>query len=126
MKATPVEIRRLDTSGIALAWSDGVRHQIPSEILRRNCPCAGCREQRGDTSHAKPLTSPAAPRKPRGLAIVESSLAEETALREIWAIGNYALGMSWRDGHSTGIYTFDLLRSLGEESAPRGGAGTAP
>lgn len=68
---------------------------------------------RGDTSHAKPLTTPAKPLKPRGLAIVDSSLAEQTNLKEIWAVGQYALGMSWGDGHNTGIYTFDFLRELG-------------
>jgi len=38
-----------------------------------------------------------------------------TALKEIWAVGQYALGMSWGDGHNTGIYTFDFLRELGGE-----------
>jgi len=112
MKVVPTEIRRLETKGIAIAWSDGSRGEISSETLRRSCPCASCRESRGDTSHAKPLTTPARPAKPRGLQIVDSSLSEQTALQEIWAVGQYALGMSWGDGHNTGIYTFDFLRSL--------------
>ncbi len=89
-----------------------MKSELSSETLRRNCPCATCREERGDTSHAKPLTTPAKPMKPRSLSIVESSITEQTLLREIWAVGNYALGMSWGDGHNTGIYTFELLRSL--------------
>jgi len=27
-------------------------------------------------------------------------------------VGNYALRFTWGDGHNTGIYSFDLLRSL--------------
>ena len=36
-------------------------------------------------------------------------------------VGNYAIGFRWSDGHVTGIYTFDYLRSLcpGDESQER-------
>ncbi len=118
MKIVPVEIKRLESKGIAITWSDGSRAEIASDTLRRNCPCAGCREMRGDTSHAKPLTTPAQPLKPRGLAIIDSSLAEQTALKQIWVVGQYALGMTWGDGHNTGIYTFDLLRELAASDTP--------
>lgn len=33
-------------------------------------------------------------------------------LREIERVGNYALGLTWGDGHSTGIYTWRHLRAL--------------
>ena len=29
-------------------------------------------------------------------------------------VGNYALNPTWDDGHETGIYTFEYLRSLGD------------
>lgn len=82
---------------------------ISSENLRRQCPCAECREKRGDDTHAKPLTG-----KKRSLAIVESSLEQELELQEIWAVGQYAIGMRWADGHDSGIYTFEFLRELGQ------------
>jgi len=28
-------------------------------------------------------------------------------------VGNYAYGLTFSDGHDTGIYTFELLRELG-------------
>ena len=31
---------------------------------------------------------------------------------EIRGVGNYAIELRWHDGHSTGIYTYDYLRSL--------------
>jgi DUF971 family protein len=33
-------------------------------------------------------------------------------LREIRGVGNYAIEFRWHDGHSTGIYTYNYLRSL--------------
>jgi DUF971 family protein len=30
----------------------------------------------------------------------------------VFPIGNYALGFTWSDGHSTGIYPFEYLRAL--------------
>ena len=104
----PREIRRNGSAGLAITWADGSVSKIPSESLRRQCPCAECREKRGDSTHAKPLTG-----KKRSLNIVESSIEQEVELLEIWPVGQYALGMRWADGHDSGIYTFELLRSLG-------------
>jgi DUF971 family protein len=104
---TPREVRRDGTTGLTINWSDGAVQQLSSELLRRNCPCAGCREQRGDTSHAKPLTA-----KRGGLRVLESSLSEETALNSVEGVGNYALRLRWGDGHTDGIFTFEYLRGL--------------
>ena len=29
-------------------------------------------------------------------------------------VGSYAVSIGWTDGHETGIYSFDLLRTIGE------------
>ena len=105
---TPTEIRRNATSGLTITWLDGAVTTLSSELLRRECPCAACRDVRGDTTHTKPLTG-----KKRSLAIIDSSLEEELKLQEIWGIGQYALGIRWGDGHETGIYPFSLLLELG-------------
>jgi DUF971 family protein len=107
MHPIPREIKREGSTGLSITWSDGTTIYLSSVQLRRECPCAECREKRGDTSHAKPLTS-----KKLALTIVESTIAEETDLREIWGIGQYALGIRWGDGHDSGIYTFEYLKSL--------------
>jgi DUF971 family protein len=36
--------------------------------------------------------------------------AEQTRLTDIHLVGNYAVSPHWADGHSTGFYTFALLR----------------
>ena len=97
----------MGSAGLLITWSDGVQSELSSEQLRRNCPCAGCREMRGDESHAKPLTG-----KKRSLTVIQSSLQQELELVEVWGVGQYAVGMRWADGHGSGIYTFDYLRAL--------------
>lgn len=106
MTLTLSEIRRLE-NGVALTWADGTQHRISSEKLRVECPCAGCREARGDSTHAKPLTG-----KKSSLRVISASKDEETKLKSLWAVGNYAVGIEWADGHSTGIYTYEYLRQL--------------
>ena len=44
-------------------------------------------------------------------------------LREIEQVGNYALGLTWADGHSSGIYSFRFLRTLGDLLAEKGADG---
>ena len=112
MNIRPIEIKRAPGVGIEINWSDGSSASISNETLRRNCPCATCREQRGDDTHAKPLTG-----KKKAFAIVESSLSDEISLVQIWAVGQYAIGFSWQDGHDTGIYSYKLLYDLGRKSA---------
>jgi DUF971 family protein len=36
----------------------------------------------------------------------------EIELVQIQPVGRYAVQFAWGDGHSTGIYTYELLRSL--------------
>ena len=36
-------------------------------------------------------------------------------LRALTPVGNYALQASWGDGHDSGIYTWDQLRTLFEQ-----------
>lgn len=103
----PREIKRLETEGLRITWSDGLIQELTSEVLRTRCPCAGCRELRGDESHAKPLTG-----KKRSLSIIQNSIDQELSLQEVWGVGQYAIGLRWADGHSSGIYTFGYLREL--------------
>jgi DUF971 family protein len=70
-------------------------------------PCVATAPARGDTSHAKPLTG-----RKRSLTVLESSLSQELELQQIWGVGNYAIGITWGDGHDSGIYTFEYLYQL--------------
>ena len=103
----PIEVKRIEGKGIELHYADGSRKTINLETLRKECPCAECREKRGDNSHAKPLIG-----KRKSLQVIEHTRDEAMNLQKIWPIGNYALGMSWGDSHDSGIYTYHYLASL--------------
>lgn len=107
---SPKQIKRLSPSELKIEWNDDSVSILPSLLLRRNCPCAGCAEARGDLNHSKPLSGTS--NKKSLLSIVSNTIEEETLLEEVWGIGNYALGLRWGDGHATGIYTFTKLYEL--------------
>lgn len=110
---SPVKVNRESSGqGLGITWSDGTEVTISSAVLRKHCPCATCAEQRGDLSHDKPLSPPRRP----SLNIVKSELDQELQLQTVWAIGNYALGIRWGDGHDSGIYSFALLLALAKDT----------
>jgi DUF971 family protein len=78
---------------LELGWQDGTRHEIPHEILRGYCPCATCQGHSGT------------------IRFVPGGNQE---IREIEAVGNYAVCFKWGDQHSAGLYSFQYLRRLGE------------
>jgi DUF971 family protein len=87
---------------LELWWSDGARRLYPHEILRGYCPCAGCQGHSGS------------------IRFVPGGNQE---LRAIDQVGNYALSLTWGDGHSSGIYSFAYLRALGELLESQGAKG---
>jgi DUF971 family protein len=74
-----------------VVFSDGHVAALPHEILRGYCPCAVCQGHQGD------------------IKFVEGGDQELADLEEV---GNYALRLVWGDGHSTGLYSYRLLRAL--------------
>jgi DUF971 family protein len=40
---------------------------------------------------------------------------QEARVLEFSPVGRYALAFAFNDGHSTGIYTYDFLRSTGQK-----------
>jgi DUF971 family protein len=92
-KPVPVEIHHMKEKGIVrITWSDGHVGDYPRQYLRGYCPCALC--QGHDAAKVKYIEAP------------------DAGIAEIGAVGNYAIQFQWGDGHNTGIYTFDHLRSL--------------
>ena len=84
-----------DEIGLTIRWQDGHEQLIGSRDLRLNCRCAACR----DEMSSAPLLDP-------------SSVPQTVTPTRIWSLGNYALGIAFSDGHSTGIYTFGALRDM--------------
>jgi DUF971 family protein len=105
------------TEQLSVSWDDGHAELVSVQALRDNCPCAGCK---GETVLLRTYTPPPQLELPGRYKLVSAQ-----------QVGSYALGVRWGDGHSTGIYTWEHLRSLceceicqGQKARPaRGSAG---
>ncbi|GIW45136.1 MAG: hypothetical protein KatS3mg077_2418 [Candidatus Binatia bacterium] len=88
----PVEVRR-EAGGqiLQITWSDGHVSRYPWRYLRGWCPCAQCQGHEGTRSFQH---------------------CDTAELDRVFAVGRYALGFRWHDGHETGIYTYVYLREI--------------
>ena len=93
-----------ENNSVAVEWSDGHHSLYPYAYLREKCPCATCTDAHG--TGERPTARPAV--QSSVLPIYEKPLKPEKA--EL--VGRYAVGITWSDGHSTGIYSFSYLREL--------------
>jgi DUF971 family protein len=101
--ARPVAVRApRGARNLEIEWSDGTKVIYPHEIIRGFCPCATCQGHSGSIRFV-----------PGG----------DLELKELEQVGNYALGLSWADGHSSGIYSFRYLHALGGLLASEGPEG---
>jgi len=99
-RTTPIGYRRRDARTLTVLWEDGRRDDLDVRDLRLACHCALCREEMS----GRPLLDP-------------KSVRPDVTPRSITSVGNYAITVSWNDGHSSGIYSFEHLRALGERGA---------
>lgn len=99
MKLT--RLRQTDAGSLVLTWNDGHEGPVSLRTLRDRCPCAGCS---GETVLLRTYAPPP----------VDTSTPGRYALKGIQQIGNYALKVSWEDGHDLGLYTWEYLRTLCE------------
>lgn len=91
---------RTNTEALSITWDDGHAGASSLRTLRDNCPCAGCQ---GETVLLRTYAPVQKPEMPGKYKLVGAH-----------QVGSYALAMSWADGHATGIYTWQTLRSLCE------------
>jgi DUF971 family protein len=96
----PTQIKLSSPDELSIQWDDGHASIISLHTLRENCPCAGCQ---GETVLLKTY-------KPEP----QQHLPGRYTLTGVQQVGHYALQISWGDGHSTGIYTWAILRNLCE------------
>jgi DUF971 family protein len=94
----PLSIQKIG-SELAIAWGDGLESYLPLELLRRSCPCAACAGEPDVTGYVQK------PNVTFGPGSFELMTWE--------TVGGYAIRPRWGDGHSTGLYSYSFLRSLG-------------
>ena len=97
-KKYPLQIKKIETE-LHINWSDGTQSKINIFNLRDECPCATCKGETVITQSYIPIKSPF---KAKGFYEIE----------KILPVGNYAINVIWKDGHDTGIYSWDILEKL--------------
>jgi DUF971 family protein len=96
MTATPAPVT-IDVDrdhGVTLTWADGTTSEFGLEELRQQCPCAECRTAA----------------RSRSARLAVALLAATAADRRREARRRVGIGITWNDGHATGIYSWGLLR----------------
>jgi DUF971 family protein len=92
---TSIELHRKSRT-LELAWPDGGRFELSSELLRVYSPSA---EVRG---HGP------------GQEVLQTG-KKDVAVTDVKPVGHYALQLVFDDGHDSGIYSWDYLRELCEQ-----------
>jgi DUF971 family protein len=105
-KPLAIKIHVSSGAGVDITWSDHHGSHYDFAYLREECPCATCNEKRDQQQqHAAkanaPISSPALP-------MFKPKMRAQSATQ----VGNYAIQISFNDGHNTGIFSYDHLRMI--------------
>ncbi len=96
----PTALKNLEDRALRITWEDGRVDEFTYQYLRGACPCASCVDEWTGKRLIDPLK-------------VDPSVKPVS----VSFVGQYAIKFAWSDGHSTGIYTFQALRSWGSPVA---------
>ena len=94
----PISIKQSDQESLTVAWDDGLVTPLKIAQLRDECPCAECK---GETILMQQI-----------LPVLKPKLPGHYEIKGIVPVGSYAIQITWGDGHDTGLYSWDYLRSL--------------
>ncbi len=98
----PAQFKKINEEEVFVKWDDGKEFTVPMRYLRDRCPCASCA---GESVLWREY-------KPPPLHVL---MPGKYNLKSAEVVGDYALALTWVDGHNTGIYAFDHLRRICEE-----------
>lgn len=101
MPLTPTNIQQIGRE-LAVQWNDGAENYFELEFLRRACPCAACG---GEPDVLGNIVRPHV-----------TYSGESFQLAGFHIVGGYAVQPRWRDGHESGLYSFQYLRRLDKRS----------
>ena len=99
----PADIQQIGDE-LAIKWDDGSESFLPLKALRRYCPCAGCQGERDILGNLH--KGPDRPLTPASFKLVG-----------LQYVGGYAVQPVWGDGHNSGLFAFDYLKSCAERAA---------
>ncbi|MBP9191608.1 MAG: DUF971 domain-containing protein [Ignavibacteria bacterium] len=98
----PSKIKKTENNSLQTTWSDGEILEVSIEKLRDECPCVECKGETVIFSSYIPIKSPF---KAPGFYEIE----------KIEPVGNYAINITWKDKHNTGLYSWELLKKISEK-----------
>ncbi len=87
-----------DEQHTRLKWLDGEELSVSNRDLRLSCRCALCVNEVSGEQILQP-----------------ESVKPDIAPLKIIPLGNYALGIEWNDGHTSGIYPYKNIRKLAQK-----------
>jgi DUF971 family protein len=94
----PTSIRALQSEQILeVTWPEGLVERFPYRLLRGECPCAACRDEWTGQRKLDP-----------------QSVRPDLKIEGMEHVGIYAIQLVWNDGHSSGLFTWETLRALGQ------------
>ena len=91
---------------LRIDWEGGHSCELPLSGLRDACPCALCSggaRREGDVAPPEDVKN----QRPGD---------QRKQVEHIHQVGNYALKIIWRDGHASGIYSWEMLRKLCDDA----------
>jgi DUF971 family protein len=86
---------------LLLKWTDNSETVISLNVLRKNCPCASCSGEKDVLGNV--FKGP-----------TQKMSKNSYRLVSINPVGYYGICPVWGDGHKTGIFTFNYLKSLND------------
>ncbi len=96
MHEAPTDIKLKRAEGmLEITWGDAAPRRYAVRQLRCACGCAGCVDER---TGVRTLNVEAVP--------------DDIGVTHMELVGNYAIKLSFSDGHDTGIYSWDRLYQI--------------
>ena len=95
----PLKIYKSADRELTVEWDDRHFGMHKYETLRELCPCAFCKYEREKEKQNQKKDN------------------KDYNIVNIEQVGSYAIKITWADGHDTGIYSFEYLRSICECSS---------
>ncbi len=97
----PTKIKLIEQKKLLIIWEDGTECLLELRELRKRCPCATCLSERDKQSKI----------------YIPLFAENQISLRTINQVGNYAVQITWNDGHNSGIYEYKFLKNFSEKTA---------
>ncbi|MCA3006502.1 MAG: DUF971 domain-containing protein [Planctomycetaceae bacterium] len=101
MEPPPDKLDLKKDRGLTIQWADGTTSYYSIAYLRKMSPSADAKELRQQMQKNPLAILPAGPASSVPLTAVNAEL-----------VGNYALRITFSDGHNTGIYSWAYLRDI--------------